>query len=80
MRSSACSAWHGRWDRISNFPKFQSFVADGDWASAATECRFKPDTGTISVRNDRDQLLFRNAAAVAQGGLDPDALLYPGEG
>jgi hypothetical protein len=43
-----------------NFPKFQSFVDTGDWNSAASECRFQPDTGTITTRNDRDQQLFRN--------------------
>ena len=60
-----------------NFPKFQGFVAAGDWTSAATECRFQPDIGTITIRNDRDQLLFRNAAAVIDQGLDPDVLVWP---
>lgn len=61
-----------------NFPKFQGFVAAGDWRSAATECRFQPDTGTITIRNDRDQQLFNNAADVLDKGLDPDALVWPG--
>ena len=60
-----------------NFPKFQAFVAAGDWSSAATECRFRPDTSTITIRNDRDLLLFRNAAAVIDQGLDPDILVWP---
>lgn len=60
-----------------NFPKFQAFVAAGEWTSAATECRFQPDTGTITVRNDRDQLLFRNATAIIDNGLDPEALVWP---
>jgi GH24 family phage-related lysozyme (muramidase) len=59
-----------------NFPKFQGFVEAGDWNSAASECRFQPDTGTITTRNDRDQQLFRNAAAVIDQGLDPDALVW----
>ena len=54
-----------------NFPKFQAFVAAGDWTGASTECRFNPDIGTITVRNDRDQLLFRNSAAAVANGLDP---------
>ena len=60
-----------------NFPKFQGFVEAGDWNSAAAECRFQPDTGTITTRNDRDQQLFGNAAAVIDQGLDPDALVCP---
>jgi hypothetical protein len=60
-----------------NFPKFQGFVGSGHWTSAATECRFQPDIGTITTRNDRDQQLFGNAAAVIEQGLDPDALVWP---
>jgi GH24 family phage-related lysozyme (muramidase) len=59
------------------FPKFQEFVAAGDWNGAATECRFQPDQGTITTRNDRDQLLFRNAGAVIDNGLDPATLVWP---
>jgi hypothetical protein len=60
------------------FPRFQAFVASGDWAGAATECRFSPEIGTIVTRNDHDQQLFRNAAAVVDNGLDPDVLVWPG--
>lgn len=59
------------------FPKFQTFVADGDWAGAATECRFNPDVGTIKIRNDHNQQLFRNAAAVIADESDPDVLVWP---
>ena len=59
------------------FPKFQAFVTDGDWAGAATECRFNPDKGTIKTRNDRNQQLFRNAAAVMADESDPDVLVWP---
>ena len=59
------------------FPKFEKAVTAGDWTTAAAECRFKPDVGTITTRNDNDQLLFRNAAAVIADGLDPDALVWP---
>jgi hypothetical protein len=37
------------------FPKFQQFVAAGDFDGAATECRFNPEIGTIVKRNDLDQ-------------------------
>jgi GH24 family phage-related lysozyme (muramidase) len=57
------------------FPKFQAFVAAGDWNGAATECRFNPERGTIVKRNDLNQELFRNAARVVAEGLDPDALV-----
>jgi len=60
------------------FPKFQAFVAAGNWASAATECRFNPEIGTIVARNDLDQQLFRNVGAVVENGLDPDVLVWPG--
>jgi hypothetical protein len=61
------------------FPKFQSFIADGRWNDAVAECRFQPDSGTIKLRNDRDELLFQNAAAVADPafGLDPAAVIWP---
>jgi hypothetical protein len=58
------------------FPKFQGFVAAGQWNDAATECRFNPDRGTIRIRNDRDQQLFRNAGIVVDTGLDPSNLLW----
>ncbi len=60
-----------------NFPKFQGFIQNGDWASAAEECRFNPEQGTIVTRNDWDQQLFRNAAAVAANGADPSVLVFP---
>ena len=58
------------------FPNFQKAVAAGQWAEASSECRFQPDVGTITIRNDRDQQLFLNAATVIEGGLDPDALIW----
>jgi hypothetical protein len=58
------------------FPEFQTFVAAGGWDGASTECRFQPDIGTITTRNDRDQQLFRNAATVVRDGLDPDVLVW----
>lgn len=61
------------------FPQFQGFVDMGDWRAAADECRFQPDIGTIIVRNDRNQALFRNAAAVVENDWDRDVLLWPDE-
>ena len=58
------------------FPNFQAFVMAGNWDGASTECRFQPDTGTITIRNDRDQQLFSNAATVIRDGLDPDVLVW----
>ena len=59
------------------FPKFQDFVAAGDWDGASTECRFQPDVDTITTRNDRDQQLVRTAATVVRASLDPDVLVWP---
>lgn len=61
------------------FPKFQAFVAAGQWADAATECRFGPDHGTIRTRNDRNERLFRNAGIVADTSADPSALVWPAD-
>lgn len=58
-----------------NFPRFQGFAAVEDWENAATECRFNPDTGTITQRNDLNQQCFLNAERVRKEQLDPDALL-----
>ena len=61
-----------------DFPKFQAFAAAGDFAGAATECRFNPEKGTIVKRNDADQQCFRNAAQVVTDGLDPNVLIIAG--
>jgi murein DD-endopeptidase MepM/ murein hydrolase activator NlpD len=60
-----------------SFPKFETYAAARNWTEAANECRFNPDTGTIKVRNDRNQQLFRNAALVEELSLDPNELLWP---
>jgi GH24 family phage-related lysozyme (muramidase) len=57
------------------FPKFQAFAAQRDWTGASSECRFKPETGTIIQRNNLNQQCFLNAARVDLEGLDPEALL-----
>jgi Putative peptidoglycan binding domain len=57
------------------FPVFQGFVADGDWANSATECRFQPDVGTIKIRNILDAQSFVNAARVVDEGHDPEQLV-----
>jgi hypothetical protein len=57
-----------------NFPSFQGYAAQGDWADAATECGFQPNEGTIRIRNMLDAQSFRNAARVATDGYDPELL------
>lgn len=57
------------------FPKFQAFVAAGDFDGAAGECRFNPEIGTIVTRNDLNQQCFANAGRVVGEGLDPSVLL-----
>ncbi|WP_406724914.1 hypothetical protein WJ438_09985 [Streptomyces sp. GD-15H] len=61
------------------FPRFQAFVSSDDWEGAATECRFNPEIGTIVIRNDRNQKLFRNAARVVARDLDREALVFPAD-
>jgi hypothetical protein len=56
------------------FPKFQAHVANHDWASAAEECHFNPDEGTIRIRNKLDRMHFLIAAAVAGQGLATEPL------
>jgi Putative peptidoglycan binding domain len=58
-----------------NFPTFGSYVAQGDWADAATQCGFQPDEGTIKIRNMLDAQSLRNAARVAAEGYDPEQLV-----
>jgi hypothetical protein len=60
-----------------NFPRFQEFASQRRWTETAAECRFNPDVGSIRVRNDRNQQLFRNAALVEEQGFDPSELLWP---
>lgn len=57
------------------FPSFQAFASQADWAGAATECHFLPDEGTIKIRNILDATSFRNAARVVDDGLDPELLV-----
>jgi len=56
------------------FPKFQAHVAARDWASAAEECHFQPDEGTIRIRNKLDRMYFLLAAIVAGQGLPSESL------
>ena len=61
------------------WPNFSAAVRARDWASASAHCRMD-ETGNPGVkpRNDADQQLFRNAAAVEARGLDRSVLHYPG--
>ncbi|GAB4009031.1 lysozyme family protein [Nocardioides ultimimeridianus] len=51
-----------------------------DWAKAAANCKIN-ETGNPGVkpRNDADVLLFQNAQAVKDKGLDAATLYYPGD-
>jgi hypothetical protein len=70
------------------FPRFEAAARAGDWLLAAEECRLDEDgpdniVGTdddnpgVRPRNERNRVLFRNAAVVAKDGLDPSRLYWP---
>ncbi|MBZ4018031.1 hypothetical protein [Streptomyces purpurogeneiscleroticus] len=69
-------AWAMGVARFEIFKIFRAAVADGHWTDAAKECRISPDTGTLKVRNDRNQQLFRNTGLVIAEGRDPDILIW----
>lgn len=61
------------------FPKCTAAMRARDWFTASTEC-FLPEEsriGGLRPRNKANRILFMNAAAVDQQGLDPDVLHYP---
>lgn len=60
------------------WPKFTAAARTRDFRAAADQCRMQ-ETGNPGVikRNDADQQLFRNAAAVEEQGLDRNVLHYP---
>jgi GH24 family phage-related lysozyme (muramidase) len=61
------------------WPRFSAAVRALDFATAADECRMR-EVGNPGVvpRNDANQQLFRNAAAVLADGTDPDVLVGVG--
>lgn len=61
------------------WPKFTAALRAQDWSAAAREC-FMPEEAKYSglrPRNRADAMLFRNAATVAAGEMDPDVLHWP---
>ncbi|MEU8679520.1 peptidoglycan-binding domain-containing protein [Streptomyces sp. NPDC048560] len=56
------------------FPKLQGHVRERNWTSAADECHFTPDEGTIKVRNKLDRAHFLLARTVEDRGLPADRL------
>jgi GH24 family phage-related lysozyme (muramidase) len=61
------------------WPRFTTALQAGDFGGAAAECRMS-EAGNPGVipRNDANQTLYLNAAAVIAAGADPDVLYYPG--
>jgi GH24 family phage-related lysozyme (muramidase) len=63
------------------WPKFTAAVNAGEWETAADECRMSDaeeaaNPGVVP-RDDANQVLFRNAAAIVADGLPLDTLVYP---
>lgn len=61
------------------WPNFRNAMLRCDFDRAAAECRMRDiNDGSVRRRNDANQALFRNAAAVLRSGSDPARLYYPG--
>lgn len=60
------------------FPALAHALFDGDFTVAANECHMD-ETGNLGLapRNVANVTLYRNAATVAAGGLDPEPLRWP---
>jgi hypothetical protein len=63
-----------------NYPKFQAHLKLREWEGCALECGMqeKGNPGVIP-RNQKNRILFRNAAMVEKLSLDPDKLYFPAE-
>jgi hypothetical protein len=59
------------------WPNFTKACKDQDWEGAAKECKMKDAVGTQITRNDRNVILFRNAARIKEGKADPNVLQWP---
>jgi hypothetical protein len=65
-------------EKFAEFPKFCAAAARQDWATCANECKMRDaDNPGVRPRNAADLLLFQNAAAVDEQGLDPEILHWP---
>ena len=64
------------------FPLLATALRDGDFTTAASECHIAEfHAGVFNAgivpRNKANGILYRNAATVRAGGLDPEPLRYP---
>jgi GH24 family phage-related lysozyme (muramidase) len=60
------------------FPQFTAAANAGEWAIAGSLSDFRDPGGGVAGRIAADKLCFTNAQAVADGGLDPETLYWPG--
>jgi GH24 family phage-related lysozyme (muramidase) len=60
------------------WPHFRAACADDDWAAAAANCHMEDSANPgLRPRNQADVVLFTNAQAVADQGLDFSVLQWP---
>lgn len=59
------------------WPNFTKACKDQDWEGAAKECKMKKAVGTQITRNNRNVILFGNAARIKEGKADPNVLQWP---
>lgn len=69
-------AWVMGTRRFDQFTIFRGAAAARDWRMAAEQCRMKPDSGTLRLRNILDRQSPLNAARVDDEGLDPALLVF----
>lgn len=69
-------AWAMGTRRFDQFTIFRGAAAARDWRMAAEQCRMKPDSGTLRLRNILDRQSPLNAARVDDEGLDPALLVF----
>ncbi len=69
-------AWAMGTRRFDQFTIFRGAAAARDWRMVAEQCRMKPDSGTLRLRNILDRRSPLNAARVDDEGLDPALLVF----
>lgn len=84
--SMAWACGPAAWDASNQvgFPKMAAALAVQDFSRACAECHMNEwDNGVFNAglvpRNAANKVLFRNAATVVAGGMDPDLLRWPVE-
>ncbi len=58
------------------WPNFTKACKEQDWEGAAKECKMSNAKGTVIERNNRNVILFRNAAHQGRQG-SPNVLQWP---